>query len=69
MKKNIGKTDRMIRIGFAALIIILYFTHVITGTISIVLGIIAILMLATSFINFCPVYALFGMNTCERPKP
>lgn len=68
MKKNIGRTDRMIRIGLAALIIILFFTKVITGYGSLIFGVIAALLLITSFINFCPLYAMLGMNTCER-KP
>jgi hypothetical protein len=32
MKKNMGTADRMIRIIIAALIAILYFTNVLTGT-------------------------------------
>ena len=66
MKKNIGSTDKIIRIAAAIIVIVLYFTKVINGTTAIVLGIVAALLLITSFINFCPLYAILGTNTCKR---
>ena len=66
MKKNIGSTDKIIRIAAAIIVIVLYFTKVINGTTAIVLGIVAALLLITSFINFCPLYAILGTNTCRR---
>ena len=66
MVKNMGGTDRVIRIAVAALIAILYFTGKITGTLAIVLGIVAIIFLLTSFVSFCPIYKLIGMNTCPK---
>lgn len=68
MKKNIGQTDKWIRIAFAAIVIILYFTHIISGTLAIILGVFAITFLLTSFINFCPIYTLFGINTIKKEK-
>ena len=66
MKKNIGSTDKIIRIAAAIIVIVLYFTKVINGTTAIILGIVATLLLITSFINFCPLYAILGTNTCRR---
>ena len=66
MKKNIGSTDKIIRIAAAIIVIVLYFTKVINGTTAIVLGIVAALLLITSFINFCPLYAILGTNICRR---
>jgi hypothetical protein len=63
MKKNIGSTDKIIRIAAAIIVAILYFTKIINGTTAIVLGIVAIILLLTSFINFCPLYAILGANT------
>ena len=68
MKKNMGNTDRLTRILLAALAVVLYFTHTITGTFGIVLLIIAGIFVLTSFISFCPVYSLFGVNTCPTKK-
>jgi Protein of unknown function (DUF2892) len=68
MKKNIGSTDKIIRIVAAIVIAVLYFTKTITGTASIVLGIVASILLLTSLINFCPLYAILGTNTCKIKK-
>jgi len=66
MKKNMGQTDRIIRFLAAVLIAVLYFTHVITGTLAIILGIIAVVFLATSLIGFCPLYTLLGVSTNRK---
>ena len=66
MKKNMGSTDKIIRILIAAVIAILYFTGTITGTLGTVLLIVGIIFLLTSFISFCPLYAPFGLSTCKK---
>ena len=63
-----GNTDKIIRLIIAAGIVILYFTGVITGTIGIVLLILAGVFVLTSLVGFCPLYALFGMDTCPRKE-
>jgi hypothetical protein len=68
MKKNMGNTDRIIRIVIAIVIAALYFTNVITGTLGIVLLAFAGIFLLTSLVSFCPLYTLFGMNTCPAKK-
>jgi hypothetical protein len=65
MKKNMGSTDRIIRLSIATLIAVLYVTNVIEGTLAIVLGIAAVIFAATSFVNFCPLYSMLGINTCQ----
>ena len=65
MKKNMGTTDKAIRVLIAAVIAILYFTNTIGGTLGIVLLVLAGVFLLTSFISFCPLYAPFGINTCK----
>jgi glucose uptake protein GlcU len=65
MKKNIGSTDKTIRLVVAALIAVLYFTGTVTGTIAIVLGIVALILVVTSIVNFCPIYSLIGTNSCK----
>lgn len=66
MKKNMGNIDRIVRILLAIVIAVLYFTNVITGTIGIILLILAAVFALTSFISFCPLYIPFRINT--RPK-
>ncbi len=64
MKKNMGSTDRIIRIIIAAIIGVLYYTGTISGTLGLVLIILAGVFLLTSFVSFCPLYAPFGFSTC-----
>ncbi|ATA74746.1 MULTISPECIES: YgaP family membrane protein [Capnocytophaga] len=68
MRTNMGATDRIIRLLIAVAIGILYFTNVISGTLAIVLGILAGVFVLTSFIGFCPLYLPLGINTCRNKK-
>nr|WP_081926286.1 DUF2892 domain-containing protein [Nonlabens ulvanivorans] len=68
MKKNLGNIDRIVRILFAVIVSILFFTNVITGTLGIILLIVGGVLLATSFMNFCPLYAVLGINSCPVKK-
>lgn len=63
MKKNMGKFDRLARIVIAAIIGTLYATHIISGTLAIILLIFAVVFIATSLISFCPLYLPFGFKT------
>lgn len=64
MKKNMGSMDRVMRFIIAAVVVALYFTGTITGTLGIVLLVLAGVFVLTSFIGFCPLYAPFGLKTC-----
>jgi hypothetical protein len=64
MKKNMGSTDKIIRVVIAAILGVLYYTGTISGTLGIVLLVLAGVFIATSFISFCPLYAIFGIKTC-----
>lgn len=66
MKKNMGTLDRTIRIIIALIIGGLYYANVITGTVGVVLLVLAIVFLLTSLISFCPLYTLLGISTCKR---
>jgi len=68
MKKNMGNADRIIRIIIAAIVAALYFTNIITGTLGIVLLVLAGVFVLTSLISFCPLYAIVGLNTCPAKK-
>ena len=68
MTKNMGNTDKLIRLSIAALIAILYYTGVISGTVALILGIFAVIFALTSLISFCTLYTLVGINTCSTKK-
>lgn len=65
MKKNMGNTDRIVRIIAAILIAILYLTGTVQGTLAYILLTLGVIFLLTSFVSFCPLYTLVGLNTCK----
>lgn len=66
MKKNMGSTDKIIRIIVALVLIFLYATNRVEGTLGIVLLVLAGVFILTSLVSFCPLYAPFGINTCKK---
>ncbi|MFZ2055700.1 MAG: DUF2892 domain-containing protein [Candidatus Aminicenantales bacterium] len=66
MIKNMGSADRIIRVLVAVVIAILFFTKQITGTLGIILGILAIIFLLTSLVGFCPLYVPFKLSTKKK---
>ena len=68
MIKNMSKTDGIIRIVVALLIAALAFFNVISGTLLIVLAVVAVIFIATGFINFCPLYAVLKIRTNKRQE-
>ncbi|MEW5985438.1 MAG: DUF2892 domain-containing protein [Chloroflexota bacterium] len=63
MIKNMGTADRIIRLVVALAVAILYFTGVISGTVALILGILAVIFVLTSFVGFCPLYLPFKFST------
>lgn len=68
MKKNMGSADRIIRVIIAAIVGVLYFTGIISGTVGIVLLVLAGVFVLTSLISFCPLYAAFGISSCPMKE-
>ena len=66
MKKNMGSADKAIRILVAVVIGVLFFTGVLTGVLGIVLLVLAGVFVLTSFVSFCPLYLMFGINTGKK---
>lgn len=65
MIKNMGSADRIIRIIVAVIVGVLYFTGTVSGTLGLILLVLAGVFVLTSFISFCPLYAPFKINTCS----
>lgn len=63
LKKNMGSSDRILRIAAAVLVAVLYFAGVLSGTIAVLLGIVAGIFLLTSLVGWCPAYLPFGLST------
>jgi hypothetical protein len=66
MKANMGSTDRIIRLIIAVLVLILFMTDVISGTLGWVLIAVAAVFTLTSMINFCPLYTVLGITTKKK---
>ena len=69
MTQNMGTADRAIRILIALVVAVLYFMGKISGTLAIVLGIVAIAFFVTSLVGWCPSYLPFGLSTRKPPTP
>ncbi len=63
MKKNMGNIDRALRVIVALVVAVLYFTGLISGTVAIILGILAAVFILTSLVGTCPLYLPFGLST------
>jgi hypothetical protein len=68
MKKNMGTADRIIRLLLAAVFAYLYFGGIVTGTFGIVLAVLGGVFVLTTLVSFCPLYAIFGISTCQVKK-
>lgn len=68
MKKNVGSADKLIRLIIAVVLVMLYVTGVVSGTLGIIFLILAAVLVITSLISFCGLYPLLGINTCKTKK-
>ncbi len=62
MKKNVGPTDKAVRIiiGIGIAAVGIYYQSW--------WGLLAIVPLATAFMSFCGLYTVLGINTCPAKK-
>lgn len=63
-----GLADKIIRIILAVSVAVLYFTDIISGTSVIIMLSLAIILLVTSFLNFCPLYLPVRISTIFNEK-
>jgi len=66
MRTNIGNIDRVIRLIIPVAVILLTFFKIVTGTLGLVLIIVAAVLAITSIAGICPLYNLLGINTCKK---
>jgi len=66
MKKNMGSYDKLIRLLAAIVLIILYYKGVFGSTLGLIMLVVAFILTLTSMVGFCPLYTLFGLNTCKK---
>ena len=68
MTRNMGGADRVIRTLLGVAIVGLYMSGRISGTVALVLGVVAGALLISSLIGWCPAYAPFGISTRAVPR-
>jgi len=66
MKKNMAVLDRIGRVVLVALVVVLYFAHVLSPVAAVILGILAVVFLLTSIVGTCPIYLALGISTKRK---
>lgn len=66
--KNMGTLDRVIRLAAVAAVIGAYGLGLISGTLALILGAFAVVLLLTSLTATCPAYMPFGLSTRPRHR-
>lgn len=63
LPNNMGNTDRVIRALAALIILVLSLMQVISGVWATVAIVVAVILLATSLIGYCPLYSLLRISS------
>jgi len=66
MKVNMSAADRALRLILVAIIALLYFTGSISGALAMILGVLAVVFVFTSFTGFCPLYYPFKISSIRK---
>lgn len=67
MKKNMGKTDMIVRLVLAAVLLIIYFIGV-GKLLGLILIIVAIILALTAVSRTCPLYYIFRIDTLDKKE-
>lgn len=67
MRENMGTLDRVIRAA-AGVVLVLGALAVGDPLARAVLGVGAVIMLGTAMVGVCPLYRVFGLNTCGQTR-
>jgi len=68
MPNNMGLIDKVTRIVLAIVVAVLIFTGNLTGTVAVILGILAAVFMLTSVVGTCPLYLPFKIDTHGKKK-
>jgi len=66
MTKNVGNSDKLVRLIIAVVLFVLVYTGKVAGNLQYVLLVIALIAAFTSLLNFCPLYSILKINTCKK---
>lgn len=63
-----GGLDKIIRVVLAIVAGLLVYFEVVSGTSAYILLTASAIFVITSLVGFCPLYGMFGINSCRRKK-
>ena len=63
MEKNVGSSDKAIRLIVGAVLLIVAFTATVSAVVKTILVVAAVIAIGTALVNFCPLYKVTGINT------
>ncbi len=66
MKRNLGSTDKVIRYILAIVAILIALLSNVSGLTQAILIAFAVILIGTSLVSFCPLYAIVGLKTCKN---
>ncbi|MDE3094914.1 MAG: DUF2892 domain-containing protein [Chloroflexota bacterium] len=67
MRTNEGLIDRAVRVVLGVALVVIGF-GVVQGVAGIVVGVVGLVPLLTGLTGYCPLYALFGVNTLHAGR-
>jgi hypothetical protein len=67
MTNNVGNIDRAMR-GAVGIVLAVGAVSAGAPLVQGVLGVAALIMVGTALLGFCPLYQVFGLNTCGRKR-
>jgi len=68
MKKNVNSIDKIVRVLLAVILGFLIFSNQVTGALAIIFAVLAVILLVTSFLSFCPIYAMLNLSTLKKSE-
>ncbi len=66
MKLNESNIDRILRVVAGIVLLYLGFGGVLSGGLAVVADVLGVVMLLTSAVGFCPLYALFKLSSLKK---
>lgn len=68
MKKNMGGTDKLIRVILALIMGLLVYFEVVEDILAYILLALAGVFVLTSLVGFCPLYGVLGIDSCSKKR-
>jgi hypothetical protein len=65
VQKNVGVIDMIIRLVVAVVLFVLHFKYEFSGSLDMFLQIMALYLIVTGGLRFCPFYVPFGISTVK----